>query len=92
MEKHTAFPWLENVRELQNMLKRIMVMGSWDEMVEELVDGADKEKASAFSAYPKEMPIVAELVGSDDKFFTNYHYCSPLAKDLWFCKSVLFDC
>ena len=36
MEQLLAYPWPGNIRELQNVLKRVLVIGSWDPIIDEM--------------------------------------------------------
>lgn len=64
IEKLSAYHWPGNVRQLQNVLKRTLVLGNWDEIIEELPGGGSNTvPAAQTGSGPEVSSIIREHLG-----------------------------
>ena len=72
MDKLMYYSWPGNVRELRNVLKRILVLGNWEEIFEDLIKrGGLPTVTGSTDPSSKELPLLTELLGPDSEMLSN---------------------
>ena len=64
MEKLLSYHWPGNVRQLQNILKKYIVLNDWEKIIEELPGGADNAKEDSITSElpPKKFTPAANFI------------------------------
>lgn len=74
LQKLSEYYWPGNIRELQNVLKRVLVLGSWDD----IIDGFDYGYGSSNAIHQKSETVQPSSIPSSN----NYLFKSGQAPDL----------
>jgi len=69
MEKLVSYHWPGNVRQLQNILKRSIVLNDWEKIIEEFTSSIDnaKENSIASELPPEKFTPVADFINFEGK-------------------------
>lgn len=62
IERLSAYHWPGNVRQLQNTIKGMLVLGNWDRVIDELPTGNGVAPAAVTSPVPGQLPPVSDLL------------------------------
>jgi len=69
LQKLSEYYWPGNIRELQNVLKRVLVLGNWDD----IIDGFDYGCGSPNAFHQKSETVQPSIPSSHNSLFKNGH-------------------